>query len=441
MAENHTGNPYEDFASDLFLLVYPSTDPNLPSRLHELQWLLVASIVLAGLYTMVNMRRSKQEGNEVWFVKLVSTPQGSYLLTNQSFMYPAGAALACTLWLRYLSHTHSWWFRHTSIRTSFYWSSLSTRIPTFLLLSLTTLSYLSSSNLLVQHSSQTSHHPLSPRASNALFLFFGSLLIPIYISSMRTGAAFAHFVDRWGGLQWDLDDAAKSWPVGVNTYVEVQKGLRLREAWALHAPYRRFREAQRTSVVTDVACFLVLLFVNLAGISLLTAVRWSSEASEQSRQLSSSSSTTGTLEPSTAEDGSPQEVRIDFKAAVLAPFTAARTSSDKKGDKAAAVARNGHRLGWDITLLYFGVVPVATVMIAHGMWVLAQPVGADGDYKTVASASLLAITLKRLFARSGPRKIMLTPNPASYEVRQAQSVAAQGTRRSHTGLREGVLVE
>ncbi|KAK4700730.1 hypothetical protein P7C70_g5511, partial [Phenoliferia sp. Uapishka_3] len=381
---NVTGNPYSDFQLYLVSLMYPPLQPGYLQHLDALFGLLIATIVLAMLYTVSSVRKVRREGRKVWLVRIIKRPQGRYLITNQTFIYPIGVLTNCIIWLLYTTTNRRLLVSHTSPLHTFYWIQLSL-LPAFSFSYLTTLSYLASSNLLSSPSSTAfkikppGHHFLSAKISNMLFVTLPLGMVAIYVTSMRAGHAFSFVAGLWEELENDVGKSVGGWNETMSGYQDVMGSLQGREVKLLHAPYRDFIQFHRVSVITDVVCFGILVFVNLAGLTLLTALRRASPSSSLVPRLTPLVAPLGPL----ASADLPDE-KLEHSISIEGDYFSSKQGEvvDGEDEKERRVTGKGHRLGWDVMLFYVGVIPSAALYLVYASWILAQPDVEFGDFKT-----------------------------------------------------------
>lgn len=146
-----------------------------------------------------------------------------------------------------------------------------TTIPAFFVMFTTTVAVLSGANLASSRRGALSHHVLPPKAANAFFCLLPVLLLAMFVTSARAGGAFAYVFELWDAMQQKALEQAGTYE-GVPTAMDVTVLGNTQILEVLHVPYEQFLEFQRVSIITDITCFVILLFVRFPPPSCFQSV-------------------------------------------------------------------------------------------------------------------------------------------------------------------------
>ncbi|KAM0754355.1 hypothetical protein T439DRAFT_321402 [Meredithblackwellia eburnea MCA 4105] len=455
MSKNFT-NPYVIFEESLIEGMYPPMRQGYEGRAHAFMGLLGGTIALSLLYLFLTLKRTRKLGKDIWFMKVIKQSQGHYLVCNQYFVYPIGVILSCIVWIVYISQNVAWRTQKIDPRNCFYWMTMAPTIPAFFMTYTTTFAVLSGANLASSRRSIPSHHVMSPKVANGIFLLLPLFITALFVTSARAGGAFRHVFVLWEHLfeQTQRQAADYTGPGDGSDVQSVVQSLGLQEMKILTAPYRDFLEFQRVNMITNLVCFGSLLILNLTGIGLITALRMTRNARLVSRNapLVAPLGPLATESNSNSNASSPSLINIPAGSSTV---NLSRTVTHTDGRSFATTAKGkeaerdkewyedphavmggtdgpsgdggaklgGQRLEWDITLFYFGVAPVVLIFISYASWILAQTelsyanantlelftAGIPWTYSGIAALSLSALIIKRVVdLRSRPK-----PAPAT----------------------------
>ncbi|SCV73598.1 BQ2448_7524 [Microbotryum intermedium] len=433
LPEGFEGNPWQWLAKMIKDQMYPSFGPHFPDRVKGLLSLLSVAIVVACLYLFMTVRDIKARRKQIWFARIVSRPQGRYLIVNQYLGYPVCFTILLLVWIGWVVYLYFMFYKDSVTPHLLFLYQPLTYIPLFAHLSTTTITTLSGANLASRRAPTSDRHRLSPLAANSLYLVFVPLLVVcIGVTGAINAAAWRKFAEDWEVLYRALQLAAREWD-GTLVQATVDN-INILSDKRLSAAYDWRRAVQGCTIVYSLFASLLIILNFVGGIYLVYTLRSLDNRTSYVVPVPANTPLVAPLNPIPTKDmcvnDSPRTTPKGEKVATVCftprsqgtpetptlpsapwedkPFS---TSSTPFFDASIRLKR----LEWDVMLFFVSVVPSCLIFMGFSIWfalqcfeILINPVrfeflltGFVWIYTLWGTLAMTAITLKTI--HSSPR--------------------------------------
>ncbi|GAA6001703.1 uncharacterized protein JCM10292_005000 [Rhodotorula paludigena] len=261
-------NPYA-FVYELIHAVFnrlPS--PGFAARLYVLWGLMGYGIIISFVYLCTMAVEYRRREKRFWLWKLVTRPNGRYIVGNQHALFAVFSFVGCAVFLGYVIN-----FRRVVIlqqyqQRAYFWRCL-IWVPLIIHAWISSWSNLQAAVLSSQKA--TKRHLLSPRFANSFYIVgLVIILVPVLVLNVYTSFAWRHTWEYGLGLRTVL--LSRSITSGNDTPEQASAVIQplLDE---LNDKLDFFLDMIRSGFGVYVLAMLVIIAVNLGGLGLLFTLR------------------------------------------------------------------------------------------------------------------------------------------------------------------------
>ncbi|GAA5862032.1 hypothetical protein JCM8547_001564 [Rhodosporidiobolus lusitaniae] len=261
-------NPFLSWRWHIRGLLNPTPSDGFSARLYVLFALMGYGIVLAFLCLGAMMLDYRRRQKRFWLWRLVSRPNGRYIVGNQHAIFAICSIISCCILIGFANNTRRVVFLLKYQQRAFFWRSF-VWVPLVLHAWLSSWANLQAAILSGQKA--TNQHLLSPIVANSLYIGgITVLLLPIIVLDAYSGFAWR--------ITWEkalilkdvlLSHAASDPAMPVDQAASiVQPSLD-----AVNEHLRFFGKTQRAVAALYVVAMVVIIVVNAGGLGLLFVLR------------------------------------------------------------------------------------------------------------------------------------------------------------------------
>ncbi|SGZ02746.1 BQ5605_C033g11226 [Microbotryum silenes-dioicae] len=387
LPDGFEGNPWQWLAKMIKAQMYPSFGPHFLDRVKVLLCLLSVAILVAFLYLFMTIRDIKARRKQIWFARVVSRPQGRYIIVNQYLGYPVCFSILMLVWIGWVVYLYFMFYKTTVTPQLLFLYQPLTYIPLFVHLSTTTSTTLSGANLASRRAPTSDRHRLSPLAANSLYFGFVPLfVICIGVTGGINAAAWRTFAQHWEVLYETLQSAAREWD-GTLSQSTIDTVNYLSDQRIASADDWR-RAVQGCTVVYCLFAFLLIILNFIGGIYLVYTLRSLDSCTSyvvpvpantplvaplrliltEDRKLSESPLTSDSEKGATNCSTLPSHGVPETTTLPTAPWEA----NDFSTSSYFGASTRLKRLEWDVMLFFVSVVPSCLVFMGFSIWFALQ---------------------------------------------------------------------
>ncbi|GJN93781.1 hypothetical protein Rhopal_006839-T1 [Rhodotorula paludigena] len=282
-------NPYEVIYERFHNALNPLPSPGFAARLYVLWGLMGYGIIISFVYLCTMAVEYRRREKRFWLWKLVTRPNGRYIVGNQHALFAVFSFIGCAVFLgyvinfrrvailqRYQQRAYFWRCLIWSVRDQV-WDFVSEcsnpldlyRVPLIIHAWISSWSNLQAAVLSSQKA--TKRHLLSPRFANSFYIVgLVIILVPVIVLNVYTSFAWRHAWEYGLGLRTVL--LARSITSGGDTPDQASAVVQpmLDE---LNDKLDFFLDMIRSGFGVYVLAMLVIIAVNLGGLGLLFTLR------------------------------------------------------------------------------------------------------------------------------------------------------------------------